>query len=486
MSTLQCKMAVMVARTVSFGLRKMGRGATTLPGRVALSLYPDILNELSVDKTVILVTGTNGKTTTTHMITSIARQLGYITITNVSGANLGTGIVTTFIEGLSVDKKARKAKRKVLYAIEIDEAAFSKISGSLRPSLCVVTNLFRDQLDRYGELIHTRKLIANGLQNTKGLVLLNSDDSLVASLEKGMENRTSFFGINILSTESNSVTKIEESDSSEPLSDASHCMYCHTKYVYKSRVFGHLGDFKCPNCGYERQSPEFFINYDPACKVVQGKTIADAGFPIKLAWKLESEKIGLPIPGLHNCYNTIAAVAAVSLIGQLKRDRDLNFKLAARASENIRPAFGRMEKFPVGNKTLCILLVKNPVGMESALSFVSQASDMGALYLLLNSNAADGKDISWIWDVDFENKHYPEHVYVSGERYGDMYLRLAYAGIDPSNLHPKGAEFCGELIDEALEKCQEGQCLYILPNYTSMLELRKILVSRYGLKDFWK
>ena len=160
------------------------------------------------------------------------------------------------------------------------------------------------------------------------------------------------------------------------------------------------------------------------------------------------------------------------------------FLRAAASVSSARPAFGRLEKISVGNKSICLLLVKNPVGLERALTFVSQASDAGGMYLLLNSNDADGKDVSWIWDVDFESRSYPEKVFVSGERYGDMYLRLAYAGIEPSRMEAKPMKECGELVDRALEACDEGKCLYILPNYTSMLALREIFGQALSAQGF--
>ena len=195
---------------------------------------------------------------------------------------------------------------------------------------------------------------------------------------------------------------------------------------------------------------------------------------------------GLPIPGIHNFYNTASAVAAVYSLGIVSKDPELSLGKVVQAVELVRPAFGRMEKIKIGGKSLCLLLVKNPVGLERALSFVSEASDADGMYLLLNSNDADGKDVSWIWDVDFESRTYPEKVFVSGERYGDMYLRLAYSGIDKKRMKALPMEECGNLVDEALAACAEGKCLYILPNYTAMLALREILVKRYNLKDFWK
>ena len=496
MKPFRAGFAIIAAKGITKGLRLMGRGATTLPGRVALKIYPQILTLMSGDQKIIVLTGTNGKTTTTHMAASILSSLGYTVITNVSGANLATGIATTMVEGIAIRRRSEKAGAKTVYVIEADEAAFAKVAGQLQPLVCVVTNLFRDQLDRYGELLHTQALIAKGIDATHAKILLDADDSLVAALERGREDRVIFFGMDELSMTRNTVTNPLKSGLGETTSDASYCSFCQTKYEYRARSFGHLGAFYCPSCGFSRKEPDFLVSYsavsdeertaslEPGVLPVIGPS--DVGFPVTLSYSGESQTMGLPIPGLHNFYNSAAAVAACVALGEQCGDPSLSFVKCANAIETVRPAFGRMEKIPVGSKSLCLLLVKNPVGLERALSFVSQASDAGGMYLLLNSNDADGKDVSWIWDVDFESRSYPERVFVSGERYGDMYLRLAYAGIDKDRMQAQPMDMCGDLLDEALEECEDGKCLYILPNYTAMLTLREILVKRYHLKDFWK
>lgn len=496
MTHFRAGLAVLAAKGISRGLRLLGRGATTLPGRAALKIYPQILSELSKDRNIIVLTGTNGKTTTTHMVAGILKARGYTVITNVSGANLATGITTTMIEGIRIRTKAEKAGGRAVYIIEADEAAFAKISGQLNPKVCVVTNLFRDQLDRYGELVHTQALIAKGLDATTARILLDADDSLVAALERGREERVVFFGMDESSMTRNTVTNPLKSGLSETTSDASYCSFCQTKYEYRARSFGHLGAFYCPSCGYSRKVPDFAVSYSLPSEEEKREALrkgtgsikgpADTGFPVTLTYAGESVTVALPIPGIHNFYNLAAAVAACVQFGQKCGDAGLTFAGCSKEAEKLLPAFGRMEKIPVGTKSVCLLLVKNPVGLERTLSFVSDASDAGGMYLLLNSNDADGKDVSWIWDVDFESRSYPEKVFVSGERYGDMYLRLAYAGIDKDRMQAQPMSRCGDLLEEALTQCPDGKCLYILPNYTSMLALRKIMVKRYHLREFWK
>jgi UDP-N-acetylmuramyl tripeptide synthase len=199
-----------------------------------------------------------------------------------------------------------------------------------------------------------------------------------------------------------------------------------------------------------------------------------------------SSTIILPIPGIHNIYNSIAAVSACMIFGKEVNDSKLTLACCAEALSRVKPAFGRMEKIAIGGKTICLLLVKNPVGLDRSLSLVSQADDADGIFLLLNSNIADGKDVSWIWDVDFESKALPERIYVSGERFSEMVLRIVYSGVDRNTIRFREMKESGELFDEALAECAEGKCLYVLPNYTAMLTLRQMLVKRYHLKDFWK
>ena len=191
---------------------------------------------------------------------------------------------------------------------------------------------------------------------------------------------------------------------------------------------------------------------------------------------------------MHNLYNTCAAVSAVSEMLKMF-DKDDAFSRACKAAMNVKAAFGRMEKIELeGGKKLCILLVKNPAGLDRSLSFVSEAKDARSLMFLLNSNTADGKDVSWIWDVDFESKTstLPENIYVSGERYGDMLLRVNYSGIPNSRISSAPMSGAVDLLKKAIEECEEGGCVYVLPNYTAMLDLRGKLVGELGIKDFWK
>ncbi|MBO7452483.1 MAG: DUF1727 domain-containing protein [Clostridiales bacterium] len=469
--------AKIAAKTVKLILRILGRGATTLPGKTALKFDPNVISKASRDKYIITITGTNGKTTTSHMISEMISSFDeYEVINNISGANLASGIATTLL------CEKPKTDKKVIYVLETDEAAFAKIAGSLKPRISVVTNLFRDQLDRYGELTHTRDLIASGIDKTAARLILNSDDSLVAALGKGREDRSMFFGMNKESMAFNNETYPSRKGVLKASSDAVYCPDCKVKYEYKSRSFSHLGDFYCPSCGFKSPETSYSVIYDLK------NSPSDEGYEFKITHGDETEDLALKIPGMHNLYNTCAAVSAVSEMLKTMNVED-PFNKACKASSIVKAAFGRMEKIELpGNKKLCILLVKNPAGLDRSLSFVAEAHDAKALMFLLNSNIADGKDVSWIWDVDFESKadSFPEKIYVSGERYGDMLLRVDYGGVSKDKIKSAPMNEAVSLLKKAIEECEEGGCVYVLPNYTAMLDLRGKLVNELGIKDFWK
>lgn len=471
--------AIVIRKT----LRLMGKGATTLPGKIALKISPDIIRSESRGRNIITITGTNGKTTTSHMISDMLNTLGYDVINNISGANLASGITTTLICGKEEIKKAKGDSKGLVYVLETDEAAFAKIAEPLSPKVCVVTNLFRDQLDRYGELTHTRDLIAGGIDGTSATLVINSDDSLVAFLGIGRENRSIFFGMDKDGLISYEKAHPAKKGIIPPSADAVFCPECKVRYEYKARTYGHLGDFYCPSCGKKSPDPRFAAIYgeegNPAFEGYK--------FSIKDTKNDITKEVLLKIPGSHNIYNTLGCVAAVTVLtDKIEGEKADHFEKACDASSEVKAAFGRMEKFKVKDKEVCILLVKNPAGLDRSLQFVADSKDTGCLYLLLNSNFADGKDVSWIWDVDFESKaeDLPDNIYVSGQRYADMNLRVRYCGRD---VREKGDEtHMKEIFDKALAECPSGRCVYILPNYTSMLALRAMLVKEFGIKDFWK
>jgi len=458
---LRSGLAIAAGRGASFGLRLLGRGATSLPGKIALTIDPDLLGRLTSGRQVFLVTGTNGKTTTVRMLCTILRDHGSLVITNPSGANLDSGLTTTLLGQIrDLRRTARpSAARQAALVFEIDEAFFGKLAAQLNPSVCVVTNFFRDQLDRFGELQHTRDLIARGLDASQARIVLCADDSLCASLGRDRAADTVYFGM---------ADESMQQQSDDAILESQFCTFCGGRYQYEGMAYGHLGRFHCPDCGYTRPEPD--LSFSP-------QNHSDRSLPLIFTWHCEQAAVDIPIPGLHNGYNAAAALSAAMAAG-------LPFARSVAALEQSQAAFGRMERFTVGEKDVCLILVKNPVGMDRALDFVARTQDRGGMMVLLNANDPDGRDVSWIWDVHFEH-HLPEgRIGVSGVRCHDMALRLQYAGKDAADLSTSPDHLA--LFDNLLAECPSGRCLYILPNYTAMLALRADLARRYHLREFWR
>jgi UDP-N-acetylmuramyl tripeptide synthase len=464
---LRAILAILAGRFLTFVLRSLGRGATTLPGKVALTIEPQLLRLLTAGRTVYLITGTNGKTTTVRILCTILEGLGLPVITNPSGANLDSGLTTTLIDHAPLLRQKTIGEGDLAIVFEIDEAFFAKLAASIQPTVCVVTNFFRDQLDRYGELAHTRDLIARGLADSDAKVVLCADDSLCASLARGREERCVFFGLEAQAMQPGPAGTISES---------AYCTFCGSRYTYQAHAYGHLGQFVCPGCGFSRPDPDLaFAPREGEDQAASGQSAESQ--MLQLTMGDQTAAALLAIPGLHNGYNAAAALLAAVTGGQ-------PFDWAAGELGQARAAFGRMERFAAGDREVCLILVKNPVGMDRALEWVSQVDDYGAAMLLLNANDPDGRDVSWIWDVDFERHLLPGPLAISGIRRHDLALRLQYAGklVDALDIdEDKMAAF-----DRQLAVCPPGRCLYILPNYTAMLDLRDSLAKRYSLRAFWR
>jgi len=445
--------------TILRGLRLIKRGATTLPGKVALGLDPDLLRSLSKDVPVIAVTGTNGKTTTTRMLCAILRGLGWSVVTNRSGANLSTGLATTLLEN-----RRRLRRPRTAAVLEIDEAAFRRVAAGLSPRVVVVTNLFRDQLDRYGELATTMQFLAEGLDACDARLVTDADDSLCVSLGRGREERTLYYGFDPAAMLPPDAVRGTE---------ATHCLFCGAHYVYAGRTYGHLGDFACPGCGYRR----------PASSVSCREILEEDAHGSRAVFVRGDEAVeaDVPVPGRYNLYNALAAAAAAVAFGE-------SFAASVAQLPTTDVGFGRMELIQAGDRRIRLILVKNPAGFDQAVEFLARATDAGAALFVLNDGIADGTDVSWIWDADLERLadqgRVPPIVGASGQRVHDMALRLVYAGVPSDRLRTSGDAY--GLMRECLAACPPGSCLYVLPTYTAMLALRARLASDYGLAGFWE
>ena len=460
--------AIIISKLTIFTLHLFKRGGTTLPGKVAFKLYPGILKSIAKDFEIIMVTGTNGKTTTTRIIEEILKNNNIDYITNKSGANLLSGVTTIFIQAVSL---SGKPKHKVAL-IESDEAAFNQVTKHLSPEAVVVTNFFRDQLDRYGELYSTLNAVKSGLERIgdSTTIILNADDSMCASLGKDTLKPVIYYGVN---------QAAYQGSSEDTNSDAMFCIFCKSKYNYTSHIYGHMGGFQCPNCGYSRPAA------DLECTGIEeaGSSYTTIRWKCTPALLQEDTELTtrINLPGLYNVYNAMAA-AACGLA--------LNYSVdtVTRALQSFESGFGRMESISVQDKTIKLILVKNPTGFNQVLNFLALDTNALNIAFLINDNLADGTDISWLWDVDFEQLNKIEDkidgLITSGVRGEDMAVRLKYSGIDTHKI--RIIKDYHMLIDEGLKKTPSGGCFYILPTYTAMLDIRGILKKKFNLKEFWK
>ncbi|PYG89799.1 UDP-N-acetylmuramyl tripeptide synthase [Ruminiclostridium sufflavum DSM 19573] len=465
---LRKAISIIISKFTIFTLHLLRRGGTTLPGKIALKIYPGILESIAKDFEIIMVTGTNGKTTTTRIIEEILKNNNINYITNKSGANLLSGITTLFIQAVSPGGKPR---HKVAL-IESDEAAFNQVTKHITPKAVVVTNFFRDQLDRYGELYSTLNAVKSGLEHTaeNTALILNADDSMCASLGEGTSKPVFYYGISCEAYQGNS---------ENVNSDAMFCIFCKSKYEYSNHIYGHLGSFYCTGCGYKRPAA------DLECTEIQeaGSSFTTVKWTCTSSLLQEKKEFvtRINLPGLYNVYNAMAA-AALGLT--LKYSADT----ISEALQSFESGFGRMESINVGDKTVKLILVKNPTGFNQVLSFLALDKQPLNISFIINDNLADGTDISWLWDVDFEQLNSVadniDRLVTSGIRGEDMAVRLKYSGLDTSKI--KIIKDYNMLIDEGLKGTRSGGCYYILPTYTAMLEIRGILKKKFNLKEFWK
>jgi UDP-N-acetylmuramyl tripeptide synthase len=450
---------VALARAVGAASRASGRGGgTTLPGRVLLRLAPDAIGRLGARLAggSTLVSATNGKTTTAGMIAAVLSAENRPPVHNRAGSNMTWGVATALLE---------QRGREGLF--EVDEAWLPRVADQLEPRLIVLGNLFRDQLDRYGEMEALADEWARTVAARAGATAfaLNADDPLIADLGRDAEERRRegilYFGIE---DRSQALPELQHAF------DAKHCRRCGHPYAYERAFVGHLGHYSCPSCGAARPAP------DVAATAIELRGMSGSRATVRTPdGEIELE---LPLPGLYNVYNALAATAACLRLGVAPE------RITA-ALGAMRAAFGRVETIAVGERELSILLVKNPAGANEvlrtlALEAVREPVD---LWIALNDRIADGRDVSWIWDADFELLGTRvRRVVCAGTRAPEMALRLKYAGWPPEAL-----EVVPEIersLDAALAD-GDGR-LFALPTYTALLELRKLLSDRGLAKEFWR
>lgn len=449
----------LLARAVGTASRASGRGGgTTLPGRLLLRLDQRSIARLGsrLDNGVTLVSATNGKTTTAGMLAALLAAEGRVPVHNRAGSNMTWGIATALLE---------QRGREGLF--EVDEAWLPRVTAELDPSLVVLGNLFRDQLDRYGETEALADAWATTVGGRAGRTrfALNADDPLIADLgrDDGGSQRDGivYFGID---DETQALPELQHAF------DAKHCRRCGHPYAYERAFLAHLGHYSCPNCGARRPQPEV-VATRIELHGMRGSSLTVQTPQGELA-------IDLPLPGLYNVYNALAALAAGLELG-------IAAERIAPALSKMRGAFGRVETIEIGAKRVSILLVKNPAGTNEVLRTLKLEAAGGRLdlWIALNDRIADGRDVSWVWDADFELlAGSVRRIVCAGTRAPEMALRLKYAGWPEESIAIEpGIE---SSLDRAVAEAPER--LFALPTYTALLELHKVLSGRGLTKDFWR
>ena len=442
-----------LARAFRFG------GGTTMPGRVARFLEPAVAARLAarLPHGVIVVTGTNGKTTSSRLVSHILGHAALVAVHNRAGANLAAGIAAALVQSATLGGRPRGD----IGVFEADEAALPVVQAALHPHTLVLTNLFRDQLDRYGEIdiVAGRWRSALRVLEPTTAVVFNADDPLVTEVGRAHPGPRVPFGIE---DDACSLGTLEHA------ADARYCYTCGIPYIYRTVYFGHMGVYRCPRCGTARPTPVV------AAADVTQRGIDGSAFRLRSPWG--EARVRTTLPGVYNIHNVLAAAACTL-------QRGIPLDAVVRAIESFAPAFGRAERVRVAGREAILLLAKNPAGFNEVLRTMLRGDGQQVALIAINDLTADGRDISWLWDVDFEMlAGRVRRVIVSGLRAEDMALRLKYAGVDPAALELRrdlGAAF------DAGTAAANGSPLYILPTYTAMLQLRAVLQRRGVVRGFW-
>ena len=428
-------------------------GGTTLPGKLLWKLDPDAVDRLAerLPRGAALISATNGKTTTTAMVAEIVGDRIPLAHNN-SGANLVSGIASALLASDGAE----------LGLFEVDEGALPEVAARVRPRAVCLANLFRDQLDRYGEL----ELVAERWRRTVralpdgAALVVNGDDPQVGDLARERSGAVAF-GLD---------DPRHAADGLQHAADSKWCVRCGTPYVYAAAYVGHLGDYRCPKCGHAR--PELGV----IARRIELGGLDHVAFDLVLP---EGERrVRLPLPGLYNAYNALAAAALARALGATLDE-------IVDGLERFSAAFGRFERITIGDRRVLMLLIKNPAGANEAVRTLVAGKAPAHAVIALNDAVADGKDVSWIWDVDFEPllEHLSRAV-LTGDRAAELALRFKYAGMSPEALEvvPK----LERALDRGLELTSPGHDLVVLPTYTAMLALRRTISERGYVRPYWE
>jgi UDP-N-acetylmuramyl tripeptide synthase len=436
------------------GLSRTARrgGGTTVPGKVLWKLDPDAVDRLAarLPQGVAVVSATNGKTTTTAMAAEIlgeGRRLAW----NHAGANLMSGLASALVA----------APKAELGLFEVDEGALPEAAARLRPRVVMLGNLFRDQLDRYGEL----EIVAERWRETvaalpaETTLVVNADDPVVGDLADGRPGAIRF-GLD---------DPTQARPNLQHAADSKYCLRCGHPYEFAAAYVGHLGEYRCPNCGQARPPLDLSVHD------IELRGLNASRFLLRSP--LGDVEIELALPGLYNVYNAAAAAGLALAVGASLED--VRSGLA-----RFSAAFGRFERIPAGGKSLVLLLIKNPAGANEVVRTL-ETGIPPVLVIALNDAIADGQDVSWIWDVDFEPLlEHAQLVIATGSRAAELGLRMTYGGLPAEHLEVEPS--LERALDRGLGLVEAGTQLVVLPTYTAMLELRRILTERGAVRPYWE
>jgi UDP-N-acetylmuramyl tripeptide synthase len=458
--------ALTAAKVAGGVIRRLGRGGgTAAPGLVAERVDPALLTKLTgqLSHGAVVIAGTNGKTTTSRMVADVFEAMPWRVVHNRSGSNLVRGVVAAFVQRASASGDIGGD----IGVIEADEAALPEIIRRVQPRVILLNNLFRDQLDRYGELDTIARTWQKVLKElpAETTVIVNGDDQTLVAISDGIAARRVCFG---LDEQKHRLSELPHA------ADAAICRVCGSDLGYHALYLSHLGDWFCEGCGRKRPA----LDYTGSAIELNGVTSLSMRVtgPSRDAHDLQ-----IGVPGLYNAYNALAAAAVA-------REVDAGWSVIAQAFNAFRSAFGRIERVTYKGRELTLALVKNPTGFNEVLRMLT--AETGGLQLptmiAINDLDADGRDVSWLWDVDFELLAKGEGTLsTTGLRGPDMANRLKYAGVAPERIHPLDTDL-SIALDAFVDALPEGQGAYILPTYTAMLALRKTLADRGAVTAFWE
>lgn len=457
--------AVTAAKGISVASRRLGRGGgTAAPGLVADRIDPRLLGKIAsqLNRGAVVVAGTNGKTTTSRIIADVLEADGARVVHNRSGSNLVRGVAAAFAESSSIFGRPNGDAG----VIEADEAAFPEIVRRVQPKVVLLNNLFRDQLDRYGELhtIATKWKPAIASLPPTSTVVVNADDPALAMLTENIAAKRITFGMRDIEYQLDEIPHA---------ADSIRCPVCDTALEYHALYLAHLGAWHCPKCGAKRPDLDLAgesLHLDGVERLTM--TVAESGDG---SWPIE-----IGVPGLYNAYNALAASAVSRALG-------VNPATIAATMQAFRSAFGRIERLTYRNRKITIALVKNPVGFNEVLRMLVTGGELTVPALIaINDLDADGRDVSWLWDVDFELLAAgATKLATAGIRGTDMANRLKYAGVETSRISSLGNDL-DRALDAFVDLVPEGETAYVLPTYTAMLDIRQILAGKGAIQKFWE